>query len=253
VCEVDFVDFWEEAAMGREVDSHVFSREDRTRYREKVRLSLDVFTRMLAESSFDFERPMTGLEIELNLVDENADPALRNANVLEVMADPAFVTELGQFNIEINVPPRSLAGDGFARYEAQVRESLNAAEEHARSVGAHLAMIGILPTLRREQLTLDVLSANPRYGARTWRSSSTASSGCRPSATRSRPRRRAPASSSTCRSARRTSPDTGTRPRRSPRYRSRSAPTRRSCSARNYGARPASRCSSRRPTRGRRS
>src|SRR5262245_64225793 len=105
--------------MGREVTAHTFSREDRMRYREKVRLSLDVFTRMLAESQFDFERPMTGLEIELNLVDASADPALRNAHVLEVMADPAFVTELGQFNIEINVPPRPLAGDGFARYEAQ--------------------------------------------------------------------------------------------------------------------------------------
>jgi Glutamate-cysteine ligase family 2(GCS2) len=149
--------------MGRDVTAQTFSREDRTRYREKVRLSLDVFTRMLSETPFDFERPLTGLEIELNLVDENVEPALRNANVLAAIADPAFVTELGQFNIEINVPPRLLAGDGLAGFEDQVRASLNAAEEHATSVGTHLAMIGILPTLRRELLTMDVLSANPRY------------------------------------------------------------------------------------------
>ena len=149
--------------MGREVDSHEFSREDRTRYRDKVRQCLDVFARMLADSSFDESRALTGLEIELNLVDGNADPAMRNATVLEAIADPAFVTELGQFNIEINVPPRELADDGLLQFEKQVRASLNAAEDHASGVGAHLAMVGILPTLRRELLTPDVLSANPRY------------------------------------------------------------------------------------------
>ena len=57
---------------------------------------------------------MTGMEVELNLVDLDGDPALRNAEVLEHIADPAFTTELGRFNLEINVPPRSLAGDGAA-------------------------------------------------------------------------------------------------------------------------------------------
>ena len=43
-----------------------------------------------------------------NLVDDEGDPALKNAEVLEAIADPAFQTELGQFNIEINVPPARL-------------------------------------------------------------------------------------------------------------------------------------------------
>ena len=149
--------------MGKDVDTHEFSREDRMQYRDKVRQCLDAFARMLAETPFDDSRPLTGLEIELNLVDGNHDPALRNARVLEAVADPAFVTELGQFNIEINVPPRELTGDGLYQFEEQVRKSLNAAEEHAAGVQAHLAMIGILPTLSRELLTPAVLSANPRY------------------------------------------------------------------------------------------
>jgi gamma-glutamyl:cysteine ligase YbdK (ATP-grasp superfamily) len=149
--------------MGSEVKVHVFTRGDRARYREKVRACLDVFAAMLRQSRFDFERPLTGLEIELNLVDEHTEPAMRNAEVLAAIADPAFVTELGQFNIEINIEPRQLAGKGTAEFEQQVRASLNAAEEHARGVGAHIAMIGILPTLAREHLTLETLSANPRY------------------------------------------------------------------------------------------
>ncbi|WP_432832091.1 glutamate--cysteine ligase [Dactylosporangium sp. CA-092794] len=149
--------------MGKDVESHVFSREDRMRYRDKVRRCLDAFARMLAGSSFEAAQGMSGMEIELNLVDARYDPALRNQRVLDALSDPAFVTELGQFNIEINVPPRSLAGDGFAGFESQVRDSLNAAEKHAAQVDTRLAMIGILPTLRRDQLTPDVLSANPRY------------------------------------------------------------------------------------------
>ncbi|HEY3008751.1 MAG TPA: glutamate-cysteine ligase family protein, partial [Micromonosporaceae bacterium] len=149
--------------MGEDVKRLVFTREDRTRYRHKVRRNLDVFAEMLREARFDIERPMAGLEIELNLVDERADPVMRNAEVLAAIADPAFVTELGQFNIEVNVAPRQLVGDGLRQFEEQVRASLNHAEEHARSVGAHMAMIGILPTLRGEHLTHDSISANPRY------------------------------------------------------------------------------------------
>ncbi len=149
--------------MGEEVESRDFTRHDRQRYREKLRLCLDVFAHMLSESKFDFERPLTGLEIEFNLVDDQADPAMRNADVLEAIADPDFQTELGQFNIEVNVQPRSLIGNAAEELETELRASLNAAEQQARSAGAHIVMIGMLPTLAAEHLTGAALSANPRY------------------------------------------------------------------------------------------
>ena len=149
--------------MGQEVERREFTREDRTRYREKVRQCLDVFARMLRESRFDVERPMTGLEVELNLVDDACDPAMKNAEVLAAIADPAFVTELGQFNLEINVPPRRLSDGGISSFERDVRNSLNAAEQKASQVGAHMVMVGILPTLQTVHMHPDTLSANPRY------------------------------------------------------------------------------------------
>jgi len=149
--------------MGQEVERREFTREDRTRYREKVRRCLDVFARMLRESRFDVEKSMTGLEVELNLVDEFCDPAMKNAEALEAIADPDFVTELGQFNLEINVPPRRLPNGGLKAFEDSVRGSLNAAEAKASKVGAHMVMVGVLPTLRMEHMHPDTLSANPRY------------------------------------------------------------------------------------------
>ena len=149
--------------MGEDVAATQFSREDRQRYRDKVKRNLDVFARMLRESRFDAEKRSIGLEIELNLTDDAGDPAMANAEVLERIADPAFVTELGQFNVEINIPPRLLEGRVFDELEEQVRGSLNAAEAKAGEVGAHMMIVGILPTLGEEHLHARTLSANPRY------------------------------------------------------------------------------------------
>ena len=149
--------------MGEDVDAQEFSRADRTRYREKVHRCLDVFERMLSEDLFHTDDPMTGLEVELNLVDEAGDPALKNAEVLEAIADPAFQTELGQFNIEINVPPALLREGGLGTFEATLRRSLNDAESRAAEVGAHQVMIGVLPTLAPAHFAPQMMSANPRY------------------------------------------------------------------------------------------
>lgn len=149
--------------MGEEVEAQEFSRSDRTRHRAKVRRCLDVFARMLREAAFDTDDPMTGLEVELNLIDERGDPALKNADVLERIADPDFQTELGQYNIEINVPPARLREGGLTQFEDELRRDLDDAEAKASEVGAHLLMIGILPTLADGHMTRQTLSANPRY------------------------------------------------------------------------------------------
>lgn len=149
--------------MGDDVAAQEFTPADRTRYREKVRRCLDVFERMLRESAFDTDDPWTGIEVELNLVDEAGDPALRNDEVLDAIDDPGFQTELGQFNIELNLPPGPLADGGLTACEERLRSALNTAEERAASVGAHQVMIGILPTLAPEHLSAEAISANPRY------------------------------------------------------------------------------------------
>jgi gamma-glutamyl:cysteine ligase YbdK (ATP-grasp superfamily) len=149
--------------VGEEVAATTFSRTDRQQYRRKVRVCLDVFARMLAEARFHPERRSIGLEVELNLTDEAGDPALVNAAALEAIANPNFQTELGQFNVEINIPPRLLEGAVFADLEREARASLNDAEDRARTVGAHMMIIGILPTIDASHLNGDSFSASPRY------------------------------------------------------------------------------------------
>ncbi len=149
--------------MGRDIQAVEISGEDRRIYGEKLRLSLDVLTRMLGERTFEASPSQVGLEIELDLVDGQMAPSMRNAQVLDAITDPAWGTELGRFNLEINVPPRQLAGDALTELERQVRASLNAADEKARGTGSRLITIGILPTLGEQHMSERVLSANARY------------------------------------------------------------------------------------------
>jgi hypothetical protein len=149
--------------MGRDIQATKFSGEDRRKYRDKVRRSLDVFARMLREQMFEDNPSRVGQEIELNLVDSRGAPSMRNTDVLDALADPAWGTEVGQFNLEINVPPRLLTGDALADLERVIRDDLNGGDAKARSTGTRLVMIGILPTLGREDVHEGTMSLNDRF------------------------------------------------------------------------------------------
>ncbi|MFC7528953.1 glutamate-cysteine ligase family protein [Actinoplanes sp. GCM10030250] len=151
--------------MGKDLGTAAFSPQDRVRFRHKVRHCLDVLGRMLDADAFDPGAGTTGLEIEINLVGGDADPIMRNAEILADLGDPRFQPELGKFNIEFNVPPRQIAGDGLGDYEHDILDGLRDAADCARKGESRLALIGMLPTLSSEHLIPANLSAGARYSA----------------------------------------------------------------------------------------
>ncbi|ORW22552.1 glutamate--cysteine ligase [Mycolicibacter nonchromogenicus] len=151
--------------MGDEISRTTYSRSQRRQYRHKIQQCLDVFETMLAQASFECEPPLTGMEIEGNLIGDDYRPAMSNAGVLSSIDDPAFQRELGSYNIEFNVPPRQFTKRAALDLEAEVRASLNDAQAKARTHDAGIVMIGILPTLMPEHLTGDWMSDSARYAA----------------------------------------------------------------------------------------
>jgi hypothetical protein len=149
--------------MGDGAIDETYTKHDLQRYREKTQLCLDALSRMLAGNGFSAGPEKMGLELELNLIDQNVDPAMANQTVLERIDDPAFQTELGQHNIEINVAPRPLAADETLELERELRAGLNTANEAARAAGVDLVMIGILPTLRADHFDQRWMSPKSRY------------------------------------------------------------------------------------------
>jgi hypothetical protein len=149
--------------MGRDVPSITVTHDDRRAYREKVRQCLDVFARMLRESRFGTEPRQVGIEMEVNIVDADGLPAMTNTTVLAAIGDPTWASELGRFNLEINVPPRQLTAEALGALEDDVRRRLAHACSRAEATGSRLVTIGILPTLRQADVTDEAMSANPRF------------------------------------------------------------------------------------------
>lgn len=151
--------------MGKDLAHAIFSPDDRVRFRHRVHRGLDVLGGLLDAEVFDPGTGMTGLEIEINLVDADAGPVMRNAELLADLADPRFQAELGRFNIELNVPPRHIATEGFESFEKDITDALRTAGERAAKADSRLALIGMLPTLVPDDLVLENLSDNERFRA----------------------------------------------------------------------------------------
>ncbi|MCD5421585.1 MULTISPECIES: glutamate-cysteine ligase family protein [Rhodococcus] len=156
--------------MGAEISARSFTGEDRRMFRSKVRDCMKALERMLREDVFvdvhSSPEPHLGMEIEFNLVRDDMSPAMSNLEVLQAIDDHAvFQTELGQFNVEMNVEPRRLTGDEPFELEESLRSSLRRADERMHLHDAQLVMIGMLPTLELDDLERGRITANPRYEA----------------------------------------------------------------------------------------
>jgi gamma-glutamyl:cysteine ligase YbdK (ATP-grasp superfamily) len=147
--------------MGRDVSRDELS--DPGAFVDKLRVDGEALAEILRSYDLSVQHPTVGIEIEFSLVDDAARPTLRNVEALGAIADADFQTELGRFNLEINVAPARIAGSSLRDTEETLRKQLNAAELRASGVPAHLMMIGILPTLFEEHLTAEAISDDDRY------------------------------------------------------------------------------------------
>jgi gamma-glutamyl:cysteine ligase YbdK (ATP-grasp superfamily) len=151
--------------VGRDIDTTEFTREDRTRYREKVKANLAAFSDLMDGGRFEIGRRLVGIEMEVYITDRDGHALPINAELLRRIASSDFQTEIAQFNIEFDLKPRRLIGDAFAQIEDELRTALDRAHAKAETMDAQVMVIGILPTLTDFDVTEQNLSANPRYKA----------------------------------------------------------------------------------------
>ncbi len=153
--------------MGTGVGKEVFAAEDYARFRERLEWCLGVLAGLLERPGFGAGPTTIGAELELYLIDGEALPLWDNQAVRAAVADPRVNLELDQFNLELNATPVSLAGRPFAALRAELEELLGrvGAAVAAQVQGGRLALVGILPTLRRTDLQLDAISDAARYRA----------------------------------------------------------------------------------------
>lgn len=140
-----------------------FDGADRARFRTRLAACQGVLERMLAEDRFEKGRKLAGVELELVLIDPRGRPAMVNREVLDRIASADFQTELGLFNLEVNIAPHKLVASVFSELAEEIGTALNYADRVAATCGARVAMIGILPTLDTEHMVRENFSADDRY------------------------------------------------------------------------------------------
>ena len=150
--------------MGEAVSSKRYTPEERTLYREKLAENLELFDTYLRHAEFKSAGTI-GLELELNLIDEDNQPSLRNKDVLGDL-DDEYQSEIGGFNLELNHPVLQVAGRGLKTLEAGVADRLAKAQKAAADKGLKVASIGTLPTLTTQFLKEDPwMTEENRYEA----------------------------------------------------------------------------------------
>jgi hypothetical protein len=142
-----------------------FSGEARRTFMRALLLDLRALEVMLDRGLFEEGITRIGAEQELFLVDRAAHPATASLAVLERLKDPHYTTELGAFQLEINLDPQDLTGDCLSRMERQLEDLVARARMTAHELGLDVVLTGILPTIRKSDLGLESMVPLARYKA----------------------------------------------------------------------------------------
>ena len=148
--------------MRQEVTSTLGAAGIRT-FTKALLKDLQALEKMLKDGQIESGVRRFGCEQEMFLVGEACRPAPIAIEVLELLDDDCFTTELARFNLEINVEPILLEGACFSALQTRIEELLGMVREAARGLGAEVVLTGILPTLSKSDLSLDNITPRPRY------------------------------------------------------------------------------------------
>jgi gamma-glutamyl:cysteine ligase YbdK (ATP-grasp superfamily) len=151
--------------MGQEIDHTEFSAEDAAAFQQCLVAETHLLGDWLEAGRFSSREPVGGFELEAWLVDEDMRPVPANEEFLRALDDPLVSPELARFNVEFNTDPKPLEGRMLSRMQGEMEEHWRYAQRVARELGYRLLMIGILPTVKEDALSLANMSALNRYHA----------------------------------------------------------------------------------------
>lgn len=151
--------------MGLLITRDTFDDRDVACFGERLRRGLGALRELFERPGFGEGETTIGAELELFLVDPVGRPLPHNREVLAQTVDTRFTVEIDRFNLEFNALPRPLAGAPFSAMREELDGALVDVDRAARAQGGRIVPIGILPTIRREDLVDATMTDLPRYRA----------------------------------------------------------------------------------------
>lgn len=133
------------------------------KFSQKVFRDIEALEKMMEDGLIESGITRIGAEQELCLIDSGFAPSNEAGKILELMGNPQFTTELAKYNLEINLLPREFDKFSLAEMEKELKSHLDSLDNAIARTSSRYIFTGILPTIRKSDLTLDNMTDNPRY------------------------------------------------------------------------------------------
>jgi len=151
--------------MGEEINAVEFSDHDFSNFKKHLESETQRLASWFANNQLSSHPQKAGYELEVWIVDKQANPAPLNDTFLKKLNNNLVSPELSRFNIELNGEPENLNNKALSNLHASLNKSWQHCKTVANDFDASLIMIGILPSVTAEQLVLKNMSNMKRYFA----------------------------------------------------------------------------------------
>ena len=151
--------------MGEEIKYSQFNKSDYQQFVSRLEEETVLVKGWFENQQFSKSPLMAGYELEAWLIDNAGKPAAINEEFLNRANNSLLSPELAKFNIELNVEPEKLSNNVLSNFETKLDTLWQQCTTTAESLDSHFLGIGILPTLRDDDLTLKNISLLDRYKA----------------------------------------------------------------------------------------
>jgi CBS domain-containing protein len=151
--------------MGKKAVERTTDPDELRHFTQRLLADVRALESMLDSGLIESGVRRIGAEQEMFLVDQSWRPAPISPEVLRRIDDRRVTTELGAFNLEINIDPLRFTGTCLSELERELLEMLGMVREAALRCGAEVVLAGILPSLWKSDLDLDNMTPMDRYYA----------------------------------------------------------------------------------------
>ncbi|WGD35825.1 CBS domain-containing protein [Olleya sp. YS] len=138
-------------------------KKDKANYIHQLSKDLEALEIMIKNNMIEKAPLRIGAEQEFCLVDNTFLPQNNALDVLKDINDDHFTTEIGNYNLEINLDPFQLKDNCFSKLHNQLTTLLEKAKASAEKWDTKIALTGILPTLSLKHIGIENMTPIQRY------------------------------------------------------------------------------------------
>jgi CBS domain-containing protein len=149
--------------MGHQLITSTKNEDQKKAFTQSLLNDIHAFEQMLNSNLFENDCIRIGAEQELVIVGKDWMPFAGYQYLLNEAKDPDFTTELGRFNLEINLPPFQFEKSALREMENLLALKLKKLRSIAQKNDSDILLTGILPTIHWDHLKFDWMTPNPRY------------------------------------------------------------------------------------------